>query len=122
MIVVTARVVLSLPGNDSLKGKRKVLRRVIDRVRHRYNVAIAEVASMDEHRRAVLGLAVVSNDAAHGTSMLDKILDFVEASSHAPVVERRTEVLHLGTGDHFGIEAEWDLEAEERWLAGSDDG
>lgn len=122
MIVGTARVVLSLPGNDSLKGKRKVLRRILDRVRHKHNAAIAEVDAMDDHRRAVLGLAVISNDARHASSMLDKILDFVEASSDVPVVERRTELLHLGAGDHFGMEADWDLDAEERWLSGSDDG
>lgn len=122
MIVATARVVLSLPGNDSLKGKRKVIRRIVDRVRHKHNASIAEIDAMDEHRRAVIGLAVVSNDGRHATSMLDKILDFVEASSDVPVVERRTELLNLGDGDHFGMEADWDLEAEERWLAGSDDG
>lgn len=122
MIIAAARVVLSLPGNDSLKGKRKVLRRILDRVRHKHNAAIAEVDAMDDHRRAVLGVSVISNDGRHAASMLDKVLHFVEASSEVPVVERRTELLHLGSGDHFGMEADWDLEAEERWLSGSDDG
>jgi hypothetical protein len=125
MIIGTARIVLSLPGNDSLKGKRKVLRRVVDRVRHKYNAAISEVADLDEHRRAVLGLAVVSNDARHANSMLDTVLDFIEGASEAPVTERRTELVHLGGGEHYGLEADWDVEAEERWLAtqeGDDDG
>ncbi|HJL15398.1 MAG TPA: DUF503 domain-containing protein [Sandaracinaceae bacterium LLY-WYZ-13_1] len=122
MIIGTARIVLSLPGNDSLKGKRKVLRRVVDRVRHRHNAAIAEVADQDEHRRAVLGLAVVSNDGRHAQSMLDTVLDFVEQSSEVPITERRTELLHLGDGEHYGMELDWDVEAEERLLAGDDDG
>ena len=120
-VVATARVVLAIPGNASLKGKRKVLRRVVDRVRHRYNASIAEIEDLDEHRRAVLGVAVVSNDGRHAQSMLDTVLEFVETASDAPVTDRRTELVPLGSGAHYGAEAElaadWDLEAEERRLA-----
>lgn len=102
MIVGTARIVLSLPGNDSLKGKRKVKRRIVDRARHRFNAAIAEVDALDEHRRLVLGIAVVSNDAAHASSMLDTVSELVATSSDAVVVERKTELVHLGDGEHMG--------------------
>lgn len=124
MIVGTARIVLLLPGNDSLKGKRRILRRLVDRVRHKYNVGIAEIGDLDEHRRAVLGVAVVSNDVRHANSMLDTLLHFVEGASEVPVSERRIELLNLGDGDHYGLEADWDLDAEERWLTdgGDDDG
>lgn len=88
----------SLPGNDSLKGKRKVVRRVLDRTRHRFNAAAAEVDDLDEHRRAVLGFAVVSNDARHANSMIDKVLDFVTTASEAVVVDRQTELVHVGDG------------------------
>lgn len=96
MKVATARIVLSLPGNASLKGKRKVVRRILDRVRHRFNASIAEVDDMDLHQRAVLGIAVVSNDARHANSMIDKVQEFVSTASEAVVIDRRMELLHVG--------------------------
>ena len=91
-----------MPGNASLKGKRKVLRRILDKVKHRFNAAIAEVEAMDEHRRLVLGVAVVSNDARHANSMIDKVQEFVATASDAIVVDRRLEIVHVGEMD------EWD--------------
>ena len=98
MVVGVCRVVLSLPGNQSLKGKRKVVRSVLDRVRARFNVAASEVAENDEWRRAVLGFAVVSNDPSHANSMLDTLLSFVESSVQAVVVDRELEIVHIGQG------------------------
>lgn len=120
MVIATSRIVLSLRGNASLKGKRKVVRRVLDRVRHRFNAAIAEVDEMDAHQRAVIGVAVVSNDARHATSMLDTIIAFVAESTDAPIFERKTELIHVGEGAHMaaeiGVGAEWDLDREEAML------
>lgn len=101
MIVGALRIVLSLPGNDSLKGKRKVVRSIVDRLRHRYNAAVAEVDDLDAHRRAVLGLTVVSNDASHVSSMLDTLTSAIAGASQALIVDRKMEILHLGEGEHL---------------------
>ena len=100
MVVGVCRIVLALPGVDSLKGKRSIVRRVIDRCRAKFNVAIAEVAEMDSHRRAVIGLAVVSNDARHANSMIDTIVSYASSATEAMVIDRSMEILHLE--DHFG--------------------
>ncbi len=90
-----------MPGNASLKGKRKVLRRILDKVKHRFNAAIAEVEAMDDHRRMVLGIAVVSNDARHANAMIDKVQDFVSTASEALVIDRRMELVHVGEMDEW---------------------
>ena len=109
MKIATARIVLSLPGNASLKGKRKIVRRILDRARHRFNAAIAEVDELDVLTRAVLGIAVVSNDARHANSMIDTVQEFVATASEAVVIDRRMELLHVG-----------DLDDE--WQGSGDDG
>ena len=96
MVVGVCRITLSLRGNDSLKGKRRVIRPILDRVRARYNVAAAEVADNDVHQRAVLGFAVVSNDGRHATSMIDDLVSFVAGSTEALVVDRYHEIIHVG--------------------------
>ena len=45
----------------------------------RVDVAVAEVGHQDLHRRAVLGVAVVSGDPAHCTDVLDSCERFVAA-------------------------------------------
>lgn len=96
MVVGVCRIVLSLPGNDSLKGKRAVVRRIVERARNRFQVAAAEVADMDIHRRATLGFSAVSNDAGHVHSILDKLTSFVAGATEAIVVDRKIEVMHFG--------------------------
>lgn len=120
MVIGTCRIVLSLPGNDSLKGKRKVVRRILDRLRHRYNVAIAEVDELDAHRRAVLGLAVVSNDARHVSSMLDTLTSAIAGASEALIVDRRMEILNVGGGEHLAsregpLEGAWGADDDDPW-------
>jgi len=96
MVVGICRLTLSIPGNDSLKGKRKIVRSILERARSRFNVAAAEVAEMDVHRRAVLGFSVVSNDNRHANSMLDQIVAFVEGAGEALVVDREIDYVHIG--------------------------
>lgn len=94
MVVGVCRVAFSLPGNASLKGKRSVVRRIIDRTRARFNVAVAEVAALDSHRSAIIGFAVVSNDVRHVNSMLDRIASFMSTATDAVFVERALEIIH----------------------------
>lgn len=79
-----------------MKGKRAVVRKIVERARHRFHVAAAEVGDQDEHRRAVLGFAVVSNDGRHANSVLDSLAGFVSGASEAIVTDRRIELIHLG--------------------------
>ncbi len=96
MVVGVCRISLSLPGVNSLKAKRSVVRKVLDRTANRFNVAVAEVDSQDVHRRAVLGFAVVSEDRRHASSMLASIGAFVEGSTEAVVDDVSTELISLG--------------------------
>ncbi|MBI3003134.1 MAG: DUF503 domain-containing protein [candidate division NC10 bacterium] len=75
MIVGTAVVELQLPENGSLKGKRKVLRSIKDRIRVRFNVSIAEVDRQDAWQRATLGVAVVSE--YQWVAAAEVLLDFL---------------------------------------------
>lgn len=102
MIVGTCRLVLSIPHADSLKDKRSVVRRAVDRARARFNVAIAEVADQDVHRRAVIGLAVVSNDRRHANSMIDEIVSMIESSVDALLVERSMRLERVDLADPEG--------------------
>jgi uncharacterized protein len=96
MTVGTARVTLYLEGSNSLKDKRHVVRSLTARVRNKFNAAIAEVEDLDDLRVATLGLACVSNNAAHADEMLATVVAFIERTVELGVLgEVETELIPL---------------------------
>ena len=71
---------LRLPENESLKGKRRVIKSLIARVRGGYNVAIAEVGDQDAWQLTTLGIACISNDAQQNNRVLSQVVQFVGRS------------------------------------------
>ena len=55
----------------SLKQKRSAVRPIIAELRRRFSVSAAETGSLDLHRRAGVGVAVVAADRAHVVEVLD---------------------------------------------------
>jgi hypothetical protein len=96
MTVGIARVTFRLHGNQSLKDKRKVVKSLVDKSRHRFNVSVAEVADQDVHQRATIGVAVIGSDARVLNAVLDHILDFMESMGVADLVNREIELIPLG--------------------------
>jgi uncharacterized protein YlxP (DUF503 family) len=95
MIVAAARITLLIPDNSSLKGKRQVVRSLIEKVRHRFGVAIAEVDSHDLWQRAEIGLAVVGNDEKLLTKTMDRVMHFMENQHLAEIIDSQLELMHL---------------------------
>jgi uncharacterized protein YlxP (DUF503 family) len=77
MNVGACGVSLRLPGNLSLKGKRRVLKSIITQVRSRFNVSVAEVDDNDLWQLATIGICCVSNDNRHTNEILSKVVDFI---------------------------------------------
>ncbi len=96
MFVCVARLTLQIPDSGSLKAKRQVLRRVTERVKARFNVAVAEVDDQDLWQKASIALAVVGNERRHVDEQMEKIIHFVEEMYIAPLLSRETEILAFG--------------------------
>lgn len=92
MVVGIARLVLLVPGAESLKEKRHALRKVIDRVKAKFNVSIAEVDGQDLWQRAVVGISAVGNERAFVQESLDKVIGFIEGLEVAQLVDRQMEL------------------------------
>jgi uncharacterized protein YlxP (DUF503 family) len=96
MHVGVARLALHLAENSSLKGKRMVVRSVVQRVRNRFNVAVAEVDTQDAWHVATIGIVCVSDDPRHANEMLSKVVHFIEGERlDAEVGEVDTELIAL---------------------------
>jgi uncharacterized protein YlxP (DUF503 family) len=97
MTVGIARATFRLHGNQSLKEKRRVVKSLVEKSRHRFNVSVAEVADQDVHQRATIGIAVIGSDGRVLNSLLDRIIDFMDSLSLAELIDREIELIPVGT-------------------------
>ena len=81
MIVAIAAVEIHIPEARSLKEKRKVIKGLIERVRHRFRVSITETDYHDLHQRAEVGLAGVTRTPREAEILLGKIRALIDTES-----------------------------------------
>lgn len=82
MVIGVCTIHLSLPGNSSLKGKRSILKSLLARLRHEFNVSTAEVGDNEVWQSAVVGVVAVSNDAEYLHGLLTRVVDWVDNSHY----------------------------------------
>ena len=95
MVVGVCTVTLVIHDSHSLKDKRQVLKSVIEKVRGRFNVSVAETGANDLWQRAEIGIAAVGNDKAFVNSVLDRALNFIEGMHLAEVTDTGIELLNF---------------------------
>ncbi len=95
MVVGALKIEFYLTGNRSLKGKRKVVRSMIDKVKSRFNVSIAEVGSNDKWQKIELGVSAIGNDRRHVDSSLSHVFDFLESLYLAQIINSELEIISL---------------------------
>ncbi len=82
-----------LPGAVSLKDKRRVLRSIRDRVRHRFNVAVAETDHQDLLQRAELAFVSVADGEEPLRQLFDRIVEEAERIVPGGVAEVSRETI-----------------------------
>jgi len=94
MNVGACRITLRLPENDSLKGKRQVVKSLVTRLHSRFNVSVAEVDNNESWQIASLGVTCVSNSSRHANEVVSKVVAFIERSRlNAEVLDYEVELL-----------------------------
>lgn len=78
MVITVLRIELTIFESASLKDKRAVVRRVLDRVRHKFPVAASEVEQQGDPGHATLAFAALSSDGKISHATIQKTLAFIE--------------------------------------------
>lgn len=84
---------LHVPESRSLKQKRAALRPIVDGLRHRFRLSVAEVDHHDTWQRAAIGVAVVSGTDRHLREVLDSVDRFVAGAADVEVIDAETTYL-----------------------------
>jgi hypothetical protein len=94
MNVGALMVKLRLPENQSLKGKRQVIKSITSRVRSKFNVSIAEVDDQELWQLATLGVACVSNSNQRAQDTLTQVVNFIAWSRfEAEILDYKIEII-----------------------------
>jgi uncharacterized protein YlxP (DUF503 family) len=92
LVVGTCTVSLHIPGSGSLKSKRFVLKSLKDRIRHKFNVSVAEVDHFDLWQRATIAVAVVSRDGKFADQVISNVLNLIESDTKIDVIDIETDL------------------------------
>jgi uncharacterized protein YlxP (DUF503 family) len=82
-----------LRGSHSLKDRRRVVRSLKDRARHRFNISVAEVGELDLWQRATLGVALVGNERPFVEKSLEEVLRLFRGVPDAELIDHQIDLL-----------------------------
>ena len=95
MHIGVCKIRMRLSDNHSLKGKRQVSKPIIQRVKNRYNVSIAEIDDQDLWQLLTLGITCVSSSGPHANEMISKVVDFIQRSKFdVEMLDYEIEIVH----------------------------
>jgi hypothetical protein len=97
MIVGTLEMHLRLPGCESLKEKRHILRGMLERTRTHFQVSCAEVGDNDLRGNACVGVSVVRSAPVHAESVLQHVLASFDSRPDLEVDWSNKEIVRTGT-------------------------
>ncbi|MFN8076963.1 MAG: DUF503 domain-containing protein [Kineosporiaceae bacterium] len=89
MYVASLTLDVLLGDVHSLKGKRSLVRPLVAELARRFPVSVAETGAHDLHRRAEIGVAVVSSEVAHCQEVLDSCERLVAARPELELLSAR---------------------------------
>lgn len=93
MIIGSCSLKLMIYEANSLKSKRQVLKSIIERIKSRFNVSIAEVGLNDKWQLALIGFACVTKDNKHAQSTISNVINFIDEDSRVEILEENIEIL-----------------------------
>lgn len=93
MFIAVLRLKLHFPWVHSLKEKRMEVKSLCAKARNKFNISAAEIDEQDIHQIAVLGFAGIAGDKAQADSIIDNIINFVEANTEGEIIEQERDII-----------------------------
>ena len=77
---------IMISSSASLKEKRYVVKSIKDKLKHKFNVSVAELDFQDKWQRSELGIAFISNEYSHAENSLQKVFRFLDESDEYEII------------------------------------
>ena len=86
MFVGVCTLELYIFSTNSLKQKRQVIKSIIERLKSRYNISIAEVEDNDKWQKSTIGFSCVSNSKNIVNDTINKVIGFIDNDERVEII------------------------------------
>ena len=93
MFIGSATFYLSIDWANSLKDKRRCMKSIMDKMKNKFNISVAEIEENDNHNIGVIGFACVSNSKTHAEKTIDTVLRFAQANTEGELYSIEIEII-----------------------------
>ena len=84
---------LRIPEAHSLKEKRKVVKRVVERLKNKFNVSVSEIGDQDRWQSSIIGVVTIGSSKKIVDATLEKVILFIEELYPGKLVNYYKEIL-----------------------------
>jgi uncharacterized protein YlxP (DUF503 family) len=85
-----------LHGNNSLKGKRRIIRTLKDRLKNKFNISVAEIGDQDVWQSLHMGIVAVNSDPTYLEGQMSKLVNAIENMHLAEITDCQVQVTRMG--------------------------
>ena len=91
MNILIMEVTLRASWVHSLKEKRMVVKSIVQKLKNKFNISVAEVEDQDIHNKIVIGIAGICANSAQVDSTMEHIITFIECNTDAEIIDIKKE-------------------------------
>ena len=95
MYVGCCSIKFFLHGNHSLKGKRRIIRILKDRLKSNFNISVAEIGDQDLWQSLHMGIVAVNSDPKYLEGQMSKVVDAIEKMHLAEIADCQVQITRL---------------------------
>jgi uncharacterized protein YlxP (DUF503 family) len=95
MIVGVSTIEIFFSENHSLKDKRQATKKIVEKIRTKFNISVMEVEQTNLWQRAHVGFAVVGVKKDHVEAAIENVHRFVESLYVGEVINSKSEIIVL---------------------------
>jgi len=94
MHIGICKIYIRIPENSSLKGKRRIVKSICDRLKNRFNIAIAEVDEHELWQKATIGYTCINTNSRQLKSTMSNITSAIEEMANDfEVLDHHEEIM-----------------------------
>ena len=91
MKILLMSVTIRASWSHSLKEKRMVVKSIVQKLKNKFNISVAEIDEQDIHQTIVIGIAGICGTSAQLDSTMENIITFIECTTDAEIIDIQKE-------------------------------
>jgi hypothetical protein len=96
MVVGVSQIDVFFPEAHSLKDKRQMIKKIVEKTRVKFNISMVEIAESNLWQRGRIGFAVIGIKKDHVHVAIENVQRYIESLYAGEVIDTRTEIIVMG--------------------------